>query len=144
MSYNMFSGTRVYINKQYRVMFNFPNNWKPSEIAKNRFEGSDGFFQVSLISSNKSIDEVAKHDAYHSKLPYGRNPEIKKRFVNGHEARLITPDRGETDFMEKQAAIIVEYDKPLAFNNNKYNYLIIWSDVYNIMGILRSLKILPV
>jgi TolB protein len=80
---------RTYSNPVYKVRFQYPMNWK--EVSSERYEGVDGFFQVSAISAGLNIDEVCQNEAFHPLNPYGAQPRISETRIQNQEACFISP-----------------------------------------------------
>jgi TolB protein len=123
-------------------MFYYPAHWKQSSFSENRYEGEDGFFQLSLISSEETIDQVAKLDAFHITEPYGTDPSIRPISIDGHSARLILPGGERVIEMESQGALIIQYHKPVIKGNMTYNYLILWVDLEHLFEIVETVEVL--
>lgn len=131
----------TYTNKNYQVSFKYPNTWKANTIYIDRYEGPDGFFQVSASSGqNITIDEIAKLEASHQLMPYGSNPTIKVFNTNGLSCRLIIPSSDQLKEMKNQAALIVKYPSPIEILGSKYYYFILWADKDHIEQIGKTLK----
>jgi beta-lactamase regulating signal transducer with metallopeptidase domain len=78
------SESAAYISEDYKISFKYPSYWKLNPNSVERYEGEDGFFQVGAINGESlSIDEVTKNDAFHKLNPYGSDPKIVKRLVDG-------------------------------------------------------------
>jgi beta-lactamase regulating signal transducer with metallopeptidase domain len=104
------SQSSAYISEDYKISFKYPSYWKLNPNYIERYEGKDGFFQVGAINGeNMSIDEVAKNDAFHKLNPYGSDPKIINRTIDGQEARLILPSADQPEEMKNQAGLIVKY-----------------------------------
>lgn len=126
----------TYNNKTYHVSFKYPNGWKPNPIYIDKYEGNDGFFQISASSGqNLNIDEIAKLEASHQLLPYGSNPQIKALNINNLPARLILPSSDQVKEMKNQAALIIKYPSPVEILGSKYYYFILWADKDHIQQI---------
>jgi len=59
----------IFIIFVYRVSFPYPAYWR--RISEERYEGPDGFFQVSAISAGDRIADVCSSEAFHPLMPYG-------------------------------------------------------------------------
>ncbi|KAB7705312.1 LysM peptidoglycan-binding domain-containing protein [Bacillus aerolatus] len=77
---------KTYTNPLYKVTFQYPSHRQ--KINNERYEGVDGFFQISAISARQNIDEVCRGEAFHHLMPYGSSPRISPQLV-------LKNDRGE-------------------------------------------------
>ncbi|WP_017379551.1 LysM peptidoglycan-binding domain-containing protein [Paenisporosarcina sp. TG-14] len=115
---------KTYTNTVYNVQFQYPSHWE--RIREERYEGLDGFFQLSAISTDETISEVCLNEAYHGLYPYGSAPRIIKAQIQQQEACFIFPSVDQPPEMEGQAALIVRYPKPIQIEGSTYNYSILW------------------
>lgn len=130
----------TYVSEDYKISLKYPSNWRLNPDYFERYEGEDGFFQVGAINGeNMSIDEVVKIDAFHKLNPYGSNPQIINRTIDGQEARLILPSDDQAEEMKKQAGLIVKYPKAVKIGDSVYYYLILWADKSHIEQIGNTL-----
>jgi TolB protein len=53
----------TFISQKYRVKFTFPSNWQ--KVNEERYEGEDGFFQISALSSDENLERVCRNEAFH-------------------------------------------------------------------------------
>jgi len=125
----------------------YQSYWKLNPNFTERYEGKDGFFQVSAINGeNMSTDEVAKNEVFHKLNPYGSNPKIINRIIDGQEARLILPSADQAEEMQNQAGLIVEYPEAVKIGDSVYYYFVLWADeahieqIGNTMTFLNELK----
>lgn len=133
-----------YISDDYKISLRYPAYWKlnPSYYDV-RYEGEDGFFQVGAVNGeNMSIDEVTENDAFHKLSPYGSQPQIIKRMIDGQEGRLILPSSDQAEEMHKQAGLIVKYPKAVKIGDSAYHFLILWADKAHIEQIGDTLRFL--
>jgi len=137
------SESAAYISEDYKISFKYPYSWKLNPNYIERYEGKDGFFQVGAINGeNMSIDEVAKNDAFHKLQPYGSEPEIINRTIDGQEARLILPSADQPEEMKNQAGLIIKYPKAIKIDGSQYRYFILWADKTHIDQISNTLTFL--
>ena len=130
----------IFINPNYRVHFQYPAHWK--KVNDERYEGSDGFFQISAIFSEGSIHEVCQNEAFHQLMPYGSSPQIIPTQMEDQEACKILPDEDQPIEMKGQAALIVKYPTPIQIQGNMYNYFILWVDQDHINEISSTFSFL--
>ncbi|MCU9614970.1 LysM peptidoglycan-binding domain-containing protein [Caldibacillus lycopersici] len=133
---------QTYTNTRLKVQLQFPASWAPSLLSEDRFEGEDGFFQVSALASNASLEEVCHSDAYHQLMPYGSEPHIIPTQIQNEEACFIFPSEDQPPQMNHQASLIVRYPTPVVLNGMTYNFFILWADKNHIEEISRTLKFL--
>ena len=132
--------TKVYTNIQYQVEFQYPGHWQ--RVDNERYEGLDGFFQISAIASDTTIDEVCHTEAYHQLIPYGSQPQILKARIQNQEACYIFPSVDQPPEMNNQAALIIRYPSPLLINGEIYQYFILWADQAHITDISQTIQFL--
>lgn len=120
----------IFTSFVYRVSFPYPANWR--RVSEERYEGEDGFFQVSAISAGDRIADVCRSEASHPLKPYGSSPRIVMTKIQSREACFIFPSADQPAEMNKQAALIVKYPRPVQIGETFYNYFILWADVYHI------------
>jgi len=119
------SESATYISEDYKISLKYPSYWESNPNYIERYEGKDGFFQVGAINGESlSIDEVTKNEAFHKLNPYGSDPKIVKRLVDGQEARLILPSADQPEEMKNQAGLIVKYPEAVKINDSLYHYLV--------------------
>lgn len=130
----------VYTNETFRVRFRYPSNWQL--VDSERYEGENGFFQISAIGGGDDIHEVCKGEAYHQLMPYGSTPRIYHTRISGQEACLIYPSADQPPEMKRQAAAIVRYPVPIQIEGSTYNYFILWADEVHLNSIARTITFL--
>lgn len=123
----------IYTNSVYRVSFPYPAYWH--RVSEERYEGPDGFFQVSAISAGNQISDVCSSEAFHPLMPYGSSPRIVMMAIQNREACFIVPSADQPTEMNRQAALIVKYPRPVQIGETSYNYFILWADVDHICQI---------
>ncbi|MBY0096119.1 LysM peptidoglycan-binding domain-containing protein [Mesobacillus maritimus] len=130
----------VYSHPILKISFQYPAHW--ARVTGERYEGSDGFFQVGAISSEDSIDTVCRNEAFHQLLPYGAQPEIVPTYIQNQEACYIFPSGDQPAEMNNQAALIVRYPTPKVIAGTNYHFFILWGDQGHITAIGKSLLFL--
>lgn len=130
----------IYTSFVYRVSFLYPASW--CRVSEERYEGLDGFFQISAISAGSLIADVCSSEAFHPLMPYGSSPRINMMTVQNQEACFIFPSADQSAEMNNQAALIVRYPRPVQIGETFYNYFILWADVNHIRHIGRRLSFL--
>jgi TolB protein len=132
--------TKTFTNPVYKVQFQYPAHWQ--RVTDERYEGPDGFFQISAIFSTDSIDDVCRNEAFHQLLPYGSKPRIIKTQIQSQEACFIFPSEDQPPEMRDQAALIIRYPIPPLIEGTTYNYFILWADQDYINEISSTLAFL--
>ncbi|HEX6923603.1 MAG TPA: hypothetical protein VF149_07250 [Bacillales bacterium] len=130
---------KTYTNKIYKVQFQYPAQWQ--KVNDERYEGPNGFFQISAVSGN-SIDEVCRNEAFHQLMPYGTNPKIITTVIQNQRACFIFPSVDQPPEMNGQAALIVQYPKPIQIQGTSYNFFILWADQWHIKELSSTLTFL--
>lgn len=128
---------KLYLNEVYKVSFYYPRNWR--KVTEERFEGSDGFFQISAISSEEELHAICRAEAFHVLQPYGTNPRIFPALVQAQEACFIFPSEDQPVEMRNQAALIVKYPTPIVIQGNTYSYFILWADQDHLISLVKTL-----
>lgn len=128
---------KVYSNSLYHVRFPYPAHWQ--KVSGERYEGKDGFFQISAISSDSRIEEVCRLEAFHPLRPYGSKPQIIMTSIQNQVACFIYPSADQPEDMKKQLALIVKYPHPIQIGETSYNYFILWADYNHINQLARQL-----
>ncbi|MDD4504400.1 MAG: peptidase M56, partial [Clostridiaceae bacterium] len=113
-----------------------------SKIDNERYEGIDGFFQVSAISNSAALEEVCSNEAHHKLKPYGSQPTIINTAVDNRKACFIIPSADQPMEMRSQSALIAVYDKPIYIEGTSYEYLIIWTHKNHLKDISDTLEFL--
>jgi TolB protein len=131
---------KTYINHTFNVQFQYPAHWQ--RINDERYEGPDGFFQISAISSEEPIHTVCHNEAFHQLLPYGSNPRIIRSQIQSQEACFIYPSEDQPAEMQGQSALIVRYPQPIQIEETMYQYFIIWADQNHLNELSSTLTFL--
>ncbi|NYE04253.1 TolB protein [Bacillus niacini] len=128
---------KTYSNSVYKVRFHYPSHWQ--RVNDERYEGEDGFFQISAIASDQSIEVVCQNEAFHQLNPYGTKPRIQHTRIGSQPACLIFPSQDQPVEMNNQAALIVRYPNPVVIEGTEYQYFILWADQNHIIEMSTSL-----
>ncbi|MEH7384386.1 hypothetical protein V7147_03065 [Bacillus sp. JJ1521] len=137
---NIPSTNKIYTNETYRVRFPYPSNWQ--QVDAERYEGENGFFQISAIGGGDDIHEVCKGEAYHKLMPYGSSPRVNHTRISGQEACLIYPSADQPTEMKRHAAAIIRYPAPVQIEGSTYNYFILWVDEAHLNPIASTVTFL--
>lgn len=130
----------TYTNNEYQVQFQYPAHWQ--KVTDERYEGPDGFFQISAISSEDPLHVVCQNEAFQQLLPYGSEPRVISTKIQGQQACFIFPSPDQPAEMNNQAALIVRYPEPVQIDGETYNYFILWADQSHLREISSTLVFL--
>lgn len=136
------TGTSTFTSASYRVQLQYPANWRKVADGRERYEGTDGFFQVGAIAYDGPLEDVCHNDAYHPLMPYGSQPQIVPTQIQGQPACFIYPSADQPPEMNNQAALIVQYPTAVVINGNSYNFFILWADMGHINQIAGTVRLL--
>jgi TolB protein len=131
---------KTYTSTGYKVQFQYPSHWE--RVTDEKYDGPDGFFQLSAISSDGTINEVCHNEAFHLLNPYGSEPRIIKAQIQQQEACFVFPSEDQPPEMEGQAALIVVYPNPIQIGGSTYNYFILWVNQEHLNEISSTLVFL--
>lgn len=129
---------KIYTNSSYHISFPYPANWQ--KVTEERYEGADGFFQISAISSEDRIHDVCRAEAFHPLRPYGSRPQIIMSRIRHQEACFIFPSGDQPAEMNNQAALTVKYPRSIQIGGTIYHYFILWADQKYIAPMARGLS----
>ena len=130
-----------FTNDTFDVNFQYPASWH--RVNDERYEGDDGFFQISALFGSDSIDEVCHDEAFQKLMPYGSAPRIIKSQNPYEQSCTILPSADQPAEMKGQAAFIAKYPSPIMIDGMSYNYFILWADKEHIDGISSTVLFLP-
>lgn len=128
----------TYSNHQYNISFMYPSNW--SRVTDEHYEGRDGYFIISGISANGTIEDVCNNEIRHRVNPYGSNPKIISLDIENQEANLILPSEDQREDLKNEAALVIKYPNNITLANKDYNYFILWCDRSYIRTIGSTIK----
>lgn len=127
----------TYRNASYRVAFPYPASWRPT--SETRYEGADGFFEISALDSELPFPELCRSTAYHRLRPFGSSPRIVPGRVQGREACYIFPSADQAPELRRQSALLVVYPEPAVIGGVPYPYFILWADREHLASIANGL-----
>jgi len=140
----------IYFNQKLNVTFRAPSTWRKIETGPYepiRYEGKDGFFEVTAIATNPKkpwdvppIEEVCKSYAFGKFNPYGTNPTIERISIKDQQACYILPSKDQSEDFNNSAALIVRYPKVIFISGNPHAYLILYADKDYIKAIGSTLS----
>lgn len=131
---------KMYISEVYNVGFMYPGGWK--RVDDTRYQGENGFFTISAISSDGDLETVCTNEALQTLRPYGSEPKIEEHRIQWQEACIILPSEDQEPEMKQQAALIVRYPKPVNISSYDYNFFILWTDKNHIRELSETLRFL--
>ncbi|KAA0966208.1 LysM peptidoglycan-binding domain-containing protein [Sporosarcina sp. ANT_H38] len=132
---------KEFTSEKFGVNFQYPASWQ--RVNDERYEGDDGFFQISALVGSNSIDRVCHDVAYQKSMPYGSAPQIIKTQNSYEQSCTILPSADQPIEMKGQAAFITEYPSPQTIDGVSYNYFILWADKEHINEISTTIMFLP-
>lgn len=130
-----------YTNETLDVNFQYPSNWR--KVNNERYEGADGFFQVSALFGSEMIEEVCHAEAFQELMPYGSTPILSESENINTETCTILPSADQPADMNEQAAYIAKYPNLITIGDATYNYFILWADKNHIEEISSTVMFLP-
>ena len=130
-----------YTNETLGVNFQYPASWH--KVNDVRYEGEDGFFQVSALFGSENIEEVCHAEAFQKSMPYGSTPQIIKTQTPYEVSCTILPSADQPAEMKNQAAYIAKYPIPMTIGGATYNYFVLWADKDHIKEISSTILFLP-
>lgn len=128
----------IYKSKVYGIKLVYPYLW--SKINADRYEGIDGFLQVSAIPGNEPLEVVSSLEAHHKLKPYGTQPLITMLDIDGTEGCIILPSEDQLHEMRGQSALIIRYRRPITINGVNCGCLRILTDNSHIRDIAGTLE----
>ncbi|WP_240339721.1 TolB family protein [Halobacillus ihumii] len=131
---------KTYSNEEYKVRLSYPSHWQ--RVNDVRYEGTDGFFQISAISSEGTIEEVCFAEAFHPLQPYGSMPAVYSAHMHNQQSCFIFPSADQSPEMLGQSAFIIAYPRPVQIQGETYHYFILWADRQHLREIASSLVFL--
>lgn len=130
-----------FTSEVFGVNFQYPATWH--RVNDVRYEGDDGFFQISALFGSDNIDEVCHAEAFQQSMPYGSTPRIIKSQNPYEQTCTILPSGDQPADMKDQAAYIAAYPSLMTIDGLNYNYFILWADKEHINEIAATLQFLP-
>ncbi|MGE5581740.1 MAG: LysM peptidoglycan-binding domain-containing protein [Bacillota bacterium] len=133
------SVTRIFVSQLYKVVFLYPAGWL--RVADERYEGPDGFFQVSAVKG-RSLEEVCREEAFHILKPYGAKPGIRRLTIQQQQSCIIHPSADQQAEMKGQAVLIARYPQPVIISGCSYQFLVLWADKNHLQDLSSTLEFL--
>ncbi len=136
---------KLYINPEYHFQLAYPAHWtKIKGIYEERYGANDGFFQFTAAGTGLTkIDGISKQLMLHKLQPYGSKPRSCAMMIAGQPARLILPSQDQAPFLNRQAALLVHYPKPVKIGGTSYAYLLLWADEEHIYDLAQNIRFMP-
>ncbi|WP_158299454.1 LysM peptidoglycan-binding domain-containing protein [Paenibacillus antri] len=130
----------VYRNESYKVSFSYPAAWR--QTSDTRYEGADGFFEISAVASELPFEALCREIANHPLQPFGSAPRIVPGRVQGEEACYIFASDDQSPELRRQSALLATYPEPVVIGEVVYPYFILWADREHLVSIASSLTFL--
>jgi len=132
----------TYSSKLFGISFQYPANWQRVPGDAERYEGVDGFFEISLIAGgNLTIDEIAASAQWDKIQPYISGVPIESIQVQGQEARLIVAGNDSVKgAVEGQAWLVLRLPRPIPISGQTNDYVEVWSDKERIREFLETMR----
>jgi TolB protein len=128
-----------YINSTYNLSLMYPPLW--TKIDDLHYAGIDGYFRISVLKTDMTMDDICKKEAHHKLQPYGSNPDIVSDTAAGLDVCLVMPSGDQPADMKKQAALIIKYPEGLVNSSQAFNIIILYTDLQHLNDIKNSLTI---
>ncbi len=132
---------KEFTSEMFGVNFQYPANWE--RVSDVRYEGSDGFFQISAIIGPENIADVCHAEAFQPSMPYGSAPRIIESQNLFEQSCTILPSADQPADMKGRAAFIATYPSLVTIDGKNYNYFILWADKEHINDIASTILFLP-
>ena len=133
---------KTYASPRLGVSLRFPAHWQALPGYEERYGAADGFVQLSALSSGgRTLAELCQADAQHTLQPYGSQPQVLPWTAQDRPGCLILPSGDQPEVMQRQAALIAPYPRPLRIGSASYDYLVVWADAEHIQVIAQSLSL---
>jgi len=127
----------------YRVRLRFPASWAAGEAGSaRRFEGADGFVQLTAIANEAGLDAVAQALTNRPDQPYGSNPQVETVVAGPGKARLIRPWTDQRAELRGQTALIIPRNPALMIAGAAYGFLVVEADGTQAGAIFASIELI--
>lgn len=132
----------VYESDRYKISFQYPSSWRRNPRYEDKYEGKTGFFEITDFDSTEdNINEAVQQEVKEPYSPFGSNPVVLDVTVDGQPGRIIYPSADQSDyFVDRDAALLIQYPTPIELNDKPYTYVIIWASRDYIPILARTLK----
>ena len=131
-----------FVSNKYKISFKYPSSWTVNPRYEDKYEGKSGFFEVGdFDGQGDNIDAAVESQIKEDYKPYGSNPTVRRFIVDGPPARVIYPSADQPDFfIDREAAIVVQYPKDTVINGKDNDYVVIWTSRDYVPLIVSTLK----
>lgn len=131
-----------FTSNRYQISFKYPSSWRENPRYEDKYEGESGYFEIGDFTSQEpNIDDAVEEGIDQDYKPYGSNPTVRKFVVDGQPARVIYPSSDQSSFFnDREAAIVIQYPKPIILDNHSYDYVVIWTTPTYIPLIISTFK----
>lgn len=132
---------KEFTSETFDVNFQYPASWQ--RVNDERYEGSEGFFQLSALFGTGPMDAICHDEAFHQLMPYGSAPKIINSPNPYAQSCTIIPSIDQPSDMKGQVAFIAKYPVPIMIDGLTYNYLILLADKSHIKDISSTVLFFP-
>ena len=131
----------------YAVAVDLPAGWsRTDDPGAARFEGDGGYLELDALSTAGSAHDGCEQLAHHTLQPYGSEPTIEDRTVDGQEGCVVRPSDDQPAEMHGEAAAVAAYPSPVTIEGDTpgepahtYDYLVVYADGDHLDALLASL-----
>lgn len=132
-----------YTSQKYQISLFIPQEWTAIPNEADSFIGESGTIKMSAVGGDGvTLEEVAFGEANHKLHPYGTTPILGNAMVANQPAKYIYPGSDQPAEFYGQAAVIVQYPKPVVIAGTQYQYFILWADQLHIQAIAATIQFL--
>ena len=133
--------TANYVSQKYQVGINYPEGWTPIPGEEDALIGESGISRLGALGGDGvTLEEVVNIEANHRLNPYGISPILGNATIDGQSAKYIFPGQNQPIEMYNQAAVVVQYPKPVVISGTAYSFFILWADQSQIQIIANTIK----
>lgn len=130
-----------FTSKMFHVSLNFPSTWRKVDGYDERYQGNDGFINLSAKENPyATIQSVCEDEINHVLRPFGSNPSVQYLMIDNQEACMILPSDDQNGLMENSAEILIRYPQPIAINGYTYSFFILVVSEQYISSIAPTIK----
>ncbi|MEK5039374.1 LysM peptidoglycan-binding domain-containing protein [Sporosarcina sp. FSL K6-3457] len=130
-----------FTSEVFGVNFQYPATWQ--RVNDVRYEGDDGYFQISALFGSENMDEVCHAEAFQQSMPYGSAPRMIHSQNSYEQTCMILPSADQPANRQGLAVYIAAYPSPMTIDGVNYNYFILWADKEHIEDIAATVLFLP-
>ena len=131
----------------YQVALVLPDGWSRTEDNPARFTGPDGYVELDALANADSAHAGCEQLAHHALQPYGSDPAIEDRSVDGQDACVLRPSDDQPSEMHGEAAAVVMYPTPVTIDGDSpgepsqtYDALVVYADGPHLDALVDTLR----